>query len=62
MTDHILEPAAQQLADATSKPPFLYEQHDRGGGDPGLNPVRDTAAATAAVEHAIHILRKALHA
>jgi hypothetical protein len=39
MTDHILEPAAQQLADATSKPP-----------------------ATAAVEHAIHILQKALHA
>ncbi|MCD0451937.1 alpha/beta hydrolase fold domain-containing protein [Actinocorallia sp. API 0066] len=25
MTKHVLEPAAQELADATSKPPFLYE-------------------------------------
>ncbi|WP_433362336.1 alpha/beta hydrolase [Actinoplanes sp. CA-142083] len=25
MTDHVLEPAAQEIADATSKPPFLYE-------------------------------------
>jgi len=25
MSKHILEPAAQQLADATSKPPFLYQ-------------------------------------
>ncbi|MEW2360189.1 alpha/beta hydrolase [Spirillospora sp. NPDC029432] len=25
MTSHILEPAAQEIADATSKPPFLYE-------------------------------------
>ena len=25
MTAHILEPAAQEFADATSKPPFLYE-------------------------------------
>lgn len=25
MTDHILEPAAQDIADATGKPPFLYE-------------------------------------
>src|SRR5262249_25681952 len=25
MTDHVLEPAAQQLVDATSQPPFLYE-------------------------------------
>jgi acetyl esterase len=25
MADHILEPAAQQIADNTSKPPFLYE-------------------------------------
>jgi len=25
MSDHILEPAAQQLADATSQPPFLYQ-------------------------------------
>ena len=25
MNDHILEPAAQEIADATSKPPFLYE-------------------------------------
>jgi len=25
MTDHVLEPAAQRLADATSQPPFLYE-------------------------------------
>jgi acetyl esterase/lipase len=25
MTDHVLEPAAQEFADATSKPPFVYE-------------------------------------
>jgi acetyl esterase len=25
MIDHVLEPAAQDLADATSKPPFIYE-------------------------------------
>ncbi|MFD1547517.1 alpha/beta hydrolase [Nonomuraea guangzhouensis] len=25
MNNHVLEPAAQELADATSKPPFLYE-------------------------------------
>src|SRR6188472_1219279 len=25
ITDHVLEPAAQRLADATSQPPFLYE-------------------------------------
>ncbi|MFI5890174.1 alpha/beta hydrolase [Actinoplanes sp. NPDC051513] len=25
MTDHVLEPAAQEIADATSKPPFLYD-------------------------------------
>jgi acetyl esterase/lipase len=25
MSEHVLEPAAQQIADATSKPPFLYE-------------------------------------
>ena len=25
MNEHVLEPAAQQIADATSKPPFLYE-------------------------------------
>jgi acetyl esterase len=25
MSEHILEPAAQEIADATSKPPFLYE-------------------------------------
>ncbi|MFI0405738.1 alpha/beta hydrolase [Actinomadura sp. 3N508] len=25
MSEHVLEPAAQELADATSKPPFLYE-------------------------------------
>ena len=25
MTNHVLEPAAQEIADATSKPPFLYE-------------------------------------
>jgi hypothetical protein len=34
---------------------------DCGGGNPGLNPVRETAD-TAAVEQAIHNLRKALHA
>ena len=25
MNNHVLEPAAQEIADATSKPPFLYE-------------------------------------
>ena len=25
MSSHVLEPAAQQIADATSQPPFLYE-------------------------------------
>jgi acetyl esterase len=30
MSDHILEPAAQELADATSKPPFLYELGPQG--------------------------------
>ncbi|HKA03545.1 MAG TPA: alpha/beta hydrolase [Acidimicrobiales bacterium] len=25
MSDHVLEPAAQELAEATSKPPFIYE-------------------------------------
>jgi len=25
MTKHTLEPAAQEIADPTSKPPFLYE-------------------------------------
>ena len=30
MTDHILEPAAQELADNTSKPPFLYELGPEG--------------------------------
>lgn len=25
MSEHVLEPAAQEMADATSKPPFLYE-------------------------------------
>ena len=25
MDNHVLEPAAQKIADATSKPPFLYE-------------------------------------
>jgi acetyl esterase/lipase len=29
-TRHILEPAAQQIADATSKPPFLYELGPEG--------------------------------
>ncbi|MEV0195938.1 alpha/beta hydrolase [Nonomuraea sp. NPDC050691] len=30
MTEHILEPAAQEIADATSKPPFLYELGPEG--------------------------------
>ncbi|MFF4622234.1 alpha/beta hydrolase [Nonomuraea jabiensis] len=30
MSRHILEPAAQELADATSKPPFLYELGTEG--------------------------------
>jgi acetyl esterase len=30
MSKHILEPAAQEIADATSKPPFLYELGPRG--------------------------------
>ncbi len=30
MADHILEPAAQELADNTSKPPFLYELGPEG--------------------------------
>jgi acetyl esterase len=25
MSEHVLEPAAHEIADATSKPPFLYE-------------------------------------
>ena len=25
MNDHVLEPEAQQIADATSQPPFLYD-------------------------------------
>src|SRR5262249_13333516 len=30
MSVHVLEPAAQELADATSKPPFLYELGPEG--------------------------------
>jgi acetyl esterase len=30
MSSHILEPAAQEIADATSKPPFLYELGTEG--------------------------------
>jgi acetyl esterase len=30
MTKHILEPAAQEFAEATSKPPFLYELGPEG--------------------------------
>jgi acetyl esterase len=30
MADHVLEPAAQQLADATSQPPFLYDLGPEG--------------------------------
>lgn len=30
MTDHVLEPAAQEFADATSTPPFLYELGPEG--------------------------------
>jgi cation transporter-like permease len=83
MIEHVLETAAQEFADATSRPPFLYELPpmvlarssttltEAGARTPSvryngiihdfmtLNPVRDTAAATGAIEHAIHILRKA---
>jgi hypothetical protein len=31
MNDHVLEPAAQQIADATSQPPFLYDLGPDGG-------------------------------
>src|SRR3954469_11650420 len=30
MSNHILEPAAQEIADATSKPPFLYDLGPEG--------------------------------
>ncbi|MWA03413.1 alpha/beta hydrolase fold domain-containing protein [Actinomadura sp. LD22] len=30
MSEHVLEPAAQELADATSKPPFVYELGTEG--------------------------------
>ncbi|MCO6008529.1 alpha/beta hydrolase fold domain-containing protein [Actinoallomurus purpureus] len=30
MSEHVLEPAAQEIADATSKPPFLYERGVEG--------------------------------
>ena len=30
MNDHVLEPAAQQIADATSQPPFLYDLGPEG--------------------------------
>jgi Bacterial regulatory proteins, luxR family len=30
MSDHVLEPAAQEFADATAKPPFLYELGPEG--------------------------------
>jgi hypothetical protein len=49
MARHTPEPAAQKIADATSKPPFLYE----------LGPCGQ-ASGTAALEQAIHVLRKAL--
>ncbi|WP_332845804.1 hypothetical protein [Amycolatopsis mongoliensis] len=31
MTEHILEPAAQDFADATAKPPFQYELGPESG-------------------------------
>jgi hypothetical protein len=30
MTAHVLQPAAQEFADATAKPPFLYELGPEG--------------------------------
>ena len=30
MSDHVLEAAAQEFADATAKPPFLYELGPQG--------------------------------
>jgi acetyl esterase len=44
MSDHVLEPAAQELADATSKPPFLYEL-----GAEGARKVLDDLQANADV-------------
>ncbi|GAB2841612.1 alpha/beta hydrolase [Actinocorallia aurea] len=44
MGKHILEPAAQELADATSKPPFLYEL-----GAEGARKVLDDLQANAGV-------------
>ena len=40
MTTHTLEPAAQEIADATSKPPFLY-----GLGPDGARKVLDDIQA-----------------
>ena len=76
MPEHVLEPAAQEIADATSKPPFLRDEGEayarkltaagvrttsaRYNGTLHdfmmLNTVRRTAAA---IEQAIHLLRKA---
>ena len=41
MSRHILEPAAPEIADATSKPPFLYEL-----GPEGAHKVLDDIRAT----------------
>ncbi|MGN9844629.1 hypothetical protein ACTMTI_41530 [Nonomuraea sp. H19] len=41
MSSHVLEPAAREIADATSKPPFLYEL-----GPAGTRKVLDDLQAT----------------
>jgi hypothetical protein len=46
----VLEPAAQQIADAFKKPPFL------------LNGLSQTRAARAAIDQATAFLRAGLHA
>jgi hypothetical protein len=68
MTKHTLEPAAPEIAGATSKPPFLYEAGVRTTSVRFngtlhdflmLSPVRGMAGTTAALKQAIHVLRQA---
>ncbi|GHB76481.1 hypothetical protein GCM10010377_78620 [Streptomyces viridiviolaceus] len=49
MSKPILEPAAQEIADATSNPPFLYELGPEGAGK----------VLNAAIEQAVRTLRTA---
>jgi hypothetical protein len=57
MDKHTLEPAAREFADAAAKPPFLYEL----GPERAPKALEDIqAATTAAIEQAVHVLRKAL--